>query len=142
MPMKLKYLAIRFAIRPTSANAEAFDRFALLDRDETRRRDPEWYDAWAAYTQERATTRHVKRTMNKMVGAATTPMTEAELAAVTVPTALLWGRGDRMVPVAVGEAAAASQGWPLHVVDDAAHAPHVEQPERFVQALRQAITAA
>ncbi len=141
MPMRLRYLAIRFAIRPTPANAERFDRFALLDRDATRQRDPEWYDAWAAYTQDRATTRHVKRTMSKMIGAATKPMTDTELAAVTVPTALLWGRGDRMVPLAIGEAAARSRGWPMHIIDAAAHAPHLEQPQQFLQALREIITA-
>lgn len=136
MPAKLRYLAIRFAIRPTPANAERFDRFALLDRDATRNRDPDWYDAWAAYTLERAAIKHVKRTMNTMIGSATKPMTEAELTAVSIPTALLWGRGDRMVPLSVGEAAARSQGWPLQVVEDAAHAPHVEQPAAFTHALR------
>ena len=34
------------AIRPTRRNAERFDRFALLDLDATRRRDPDWYDAF------------------------------------------------------------------------------------------------
>jgi 2-hydroxymuconate-semialdehyde hydrolase len=40
MPWRLRYVALRFAIRPTEANAERFDRFALLDVDATRRRDP------------------------------------------------------------------------------------------------------
>lgn len=31
--------------------------------------------------------------------------------------------------------AAARHGWPLHVIDDATHAPHIERPNAFVQAL-------
>jgi pimeloyl-ACP methyl ester carboxylesterase len=141
MPMRLRYLAVRFAIRPTAANAKRFDRFALLDRDATRARDPEWYDAWAAYTQQCATTRHVKRTMSKLIAHGTKQIPDAELAAVSAPTALLWGRGDRMVPLGVGEAAARSQRWPLRIVDDAAHAPHLEQPEGFVATLREIMSS-
>jgi hypothetical protein len=36
MPWRLRYAAIRFAIRPSADNAERFDRFALLDLDSTR----------------------------------------------------------------------------------------------------------
>ena len=53
-----------------------------------------------------------------------------------MPTSLLWGKHDRMVPLAVGQHAAEHYGWPLHVIDDAAHAPHIEQPERFVATLQ------
>lgn len=137
MPMKLRYLAIRFAIRPTAANGDRFDRFALLDRDATRQLDPDWYDAWAAYTQARARTPHVKRTMSKLIRPATRPMTDHELSNVSVPTALLWGRADRMVPVAVAETARRSTGWPLRVISAAAHAPQIEQPARFTETVRE-----
>jgi pimeloyl-ACP methyl ester carboxylesterase len=40
-----------------------------------------------------------------------------------------------MVPFAVAESAATRHGQPLHVIDDAAHAPHVEQPDAFVDTL-------
>jgi hypothetical protein len=40
MPLRLRYVAIRFAIHPSARNAERFDRFALLDLATTRRRDP------------------------------------------------------------------------------------------------------
>ena len=33
MPPRLRYVAIRLAIRPSARNAERFDRFALLDLD-------------------------------------------------------------------------------------------------------------
>jgi 2-hydroxymuconate-semialdehyde hydrolase len=135
MPMKLRYVAVRFALRPTAANAERFDRFALLDLDATRRRDPEWFGAFETYTREQARRPHVRKTMQRLVSLGTKRIPDADLAGIRVPTALLWGRGDRMVPLATAEAAAARHGWPLHVVEDAAHAPHIEQPERFVDVL-------
>jgi 2-hydroxymuconate-semialdehyde hydrolase len=141
MPMRLKYVAIRFAIRPTARNAERFDRFALLDLDATRRRDPEWFDAFAAYTVARAGEPHVKKVMRQLVAAETKPIPEAELMRIDIPTTLLWGRHDRMVPLHLAEQAATRYGWPLHVIDHAAHAPHIERPEAFVATLA-AITAA
>lgn len=135
MPLRLRYVAIRFAMRPTPRNAERFDRFALLDLDATRRRDPGWYDAFDAYTRARATEPHVKKTMNHLIATQTKPIPHAELARIDIPTTLLWGRDDRMVPRSIGEAAATRHGWPLHVIDGAAHAPHIEQPDAFVQTL-------
>jgi pimeloyl-ACP methyl ester carboxylesterase len=40
-----------------------------------------------------------------------------------------------MVPLAVAESAATRHGWPLHIIDGAAHVPHVEQPDAFVDTL-------
>lgn len=135
MPMRLRYVAIRFGIRPTARNAERFDRFALLDLDANRRRDPEWFAAFDAYARSQATLRHVKRTMSRLIAAETKQIPDADLNRITVPTTLLWGRHDRMVPLALAQGAAERLGWPLHVVDRAAHAPHMEQPEAFVVGL-------
>lgn len=135
MPLRLRYVAIRSAIRPTPRNAERFNRFALLDLDATRQRDPDWYQAFEDYTRARALERHVKKTMRRLVSTQTKPMSDDELARITIPTALLWGRHDRMVPLAIGEAASTRHGWPLHVVEAAAHAPHIEQPAAFVESL-------
>jgi pimeloyl-ACP methyl ester carboxylesterase len=135
MPLQLRYVAIRFAIRPTPRNAERFERFALLDRESTRQRDPGWYDAFSAYTRTRARVPHVKKTMSDLIATQTKPIAGPELDRIAVPTTLLWGRHDRMVPLSIGQAAATRHGWPLHVIDDAAHAPHIEQPEAFVRAL-------
>jgi 2-hydroxymuconate-semialdehyde hydrolase len=142
MPWKLRYVAIRFAIRPTDRNAERFDRYLLYDLDATRRLDPDWYAAFDEYNRTLAQQRRVKRTMRQLIGAQTKPIDPEELDRISVSTALLWGREDRMVPLAIGESAARRQGWPLHVVDGAAHAPHVEQPRRFVEALTQVLAPA
>ena len=135
MPVHLRYVAVRFAIRPTPRNAERFDRFALLDLDATRQRDAGWFDAFVDYTRSRARIPHVKKTMRELIATQTKPIVDRDLERITVPTTLLWGHHDRMVPLSVGEAAAARHGWPLRVIDGAAHAPHIEQPEAFVEAL-------
>jgi pimeloyl-ACP methyl ester carboxylesterase len=139
MPGSLRYVAIRFAIRPSPANAERFDRFALHDLDATRRRDPAWYAAFDGYTRARARERHVKRTMNHLIKTQTKPIADDDLRAIAVPTALFWGRHDRMVPLTIGQHAADTCGWPLHVIEDAAHAPQIETPGQLVDALTSAL---
>jgi pimeloyl-ACP methyl ester carboxylesterase len=135
MPVRLRYIAIRFALHPTARNSERFARFALLDLDDTQRRDAEWYDAFDTYTRARAREPHVKKTMRQLVATQTKPIPDDELARIDLPTTLLWGRHDRMVPIAIGEEAATRHRWPLHVIERAGHAPHIEQPEAFVETL-------
>jgi pimeloyl-ACP methyl ester carboxylesterase len=133
MPLRLKYVAIRAALRPTPGNAERFARFALLDIDATRRRDPDWFAAFSSYNLARATVPHVKRTMRELIASQTKQIPADELDRISTPTVLLWGRGDRMVPLAVGIDAARRHDWPLRVVDGAAHVPHIEQPDAFCE---------
>ncbi len=56
--------------------------------------------------------------------------------AITLPTLMLWGRHDAIVPLPIGErlhrAIATSR---LVVVDDAGHLPHEETPERVSEEL-------
>ena len=40
-----------------------------------------------------------------------------------------------MVPLRIAELASSKFGWPIHVVEDAGHVPHIEQPEGFLRAL-------
>ena len=135
MPLKLRFVAIRFAVRPTDRNAERFERFALLDREKTRARDAEWFDAFSAYNRSQATIPHVQRTMRQLISECTKEVPEPELSRIEAPTALVWGRGDRMVPLGLGEGAGRRLGWPLHVIEDAAHVPQIEQPEAFVRTI-------
>jgi 4,5:9,10-diseco-3-hydroxy-5,9,17-trioxoandrosta-1(10),2-diene-4-oate hydrolase len=51
-----------------------------------------------------------------------------------VPTLIVWGREDPIVPVSAGEAyQAAIPGSRLVVLDRCGHHPHIEHPETFVQ---------
>jgi len=47
------------------------------------------------------------------------------IAALAMPVQLVWGRNDRIIPVAHAEALAAS--LPVHLVDAAGHLPHIEK---------------
>ena len=81
----------------------------------------------------------VKATMRQLVRAGTAQIGIGELRRIDVPATLLWGREDRFVGVELAERASAGLGWPLHVVEDAGHVPHIERPAAFCEALGDAI---
>jgi 2-hydroxymuconate-semialdehyde hydrolase len=139
MPVGLRAVAIRFALHPSEGNAERFDRWAFFDLDRARRQDPGWVEAFNAYTRSRAVVPHVKRTMRQLVGSATKQVPDAELRRIPVRTELLWGRHDRFVPLGVAEGASTRLDWPLHLIDEAGHVPHIERPDAFLDALRSAL---
>jgi pimeloyl-ACP methyl ester carboxylesterase len=133
MPLGLRATAIRFALRPSERNAERFDRWAFFDYDRARGEDAEWFAAFGAYTLARAQVPHVKRTMRALIGLGTKQVPGLER--IEPPATLVWGRHDRFVPLGLAEAARTRLGWPLHVIEDAGHVPHVEQSEAFLEAL-------
>lgn len=135
MPLRLMYSAIRFSLRPSAANSERFDRFLLHDLDATRALHSSWYDAFDEYNRAQAAVKRVKKTMNRLVSLGTKEVPDEELNRINGPVDLIWGRHDRMVPLASAEAAAERHGWALHVVENSAHAPHLENPEAFLQVL-------
>jgi pimeloyl-ACP methyl ester carboxylesterase len=56
---------------------------------------------------------------------------------VTAPTLLLWGKEDRLVPpVYADEFATRLPKTRLQLIDGAAHAPHLEQPEAVARIVR------
>ena len=133
MPLDLRVTAIRFALRPTARNFERFERLAFLDLDGLRERDPGWFEAFGAYSLQRARVPHVKRTMRQLITTCTKRIPDAELR--RVEPALIWGRHDRFVPIALADEAAARLGWELRVIEDAGHVPHVERPAEFIAAV-------
>jgi pimeloyl-ACP methyl ester carboxylesterase len=139
MPLGLVVAAILLDLRPTERNNERFERWAFLDPDRTRQQDPEWFDAFRAYKMARGSVPHVKRTMHQLIKIGTRQIPDAELQLINVPTSLLWGRHDRMAPLRLTEVASSKFGWPLHVIDDAGHVPHIEQPETFLRVLGTAL---
>ena len=63
------------------------------------------------------------------------------LAALSMPVQIIWGRDDRIIPVAHAEALAGT--LPVHVLDDVGHLPQMEKAgevnrliARFVEAHR------
>ncbi|HEY7152027.1 MAG TPA: alpha/beta hydrolase [Solirubrobacterales bacterium] len=141
MPLGLRVVAVRFGLRPTERNSERFERWAFHDLDGARARDPDWFRAWSEYTRSRAVVPHVKRAMRQLIAAGTKRVPDSELGRISVPADLIWGGQDRFVSLGVAEAAHARLGWPLHVIEEAGHVPHIERPEAFLQALGAALAS-
>lgn len=135
LPLGLRVVAMRFGLRPTERNAERFDRWAFADYDRARARSPGWFSAFSDYTRSLARVAHVKRTMRGLISTCTKRVPDSELRRIEVETTMLWGRHDRFVPLALAEAANDRLGWPLHVIEDSGHVPHIERPDRFLAAL-------
>jgi len=54
---------------------------------------------------------------------------------VKIPTHMVWGSNDAIVPVECGELyKKAINGSELVVIDDCGHSPHVEKPQEFIKA--------
>jgi len=138
LPFGLLLAAIRFGIRPSRRSIERFAKWAFVPPEASRRPDREWFEALLAYDVACAKLAHVQRTMRQLIGIGKKRIPDEELRRIAIPTALLWGRHDRMVPLRVAEEAHTRLGWPLHVVEDAGHVPHVDCPESFLRALRDA----
>ena len=127
---------VRFLARPGERSQRAFLRQVAVDPD--RARALMGADA-QAYGLELARTpgvRAANRVLLRELG--TRPIPPEQLAGIAVPTALVWGRQDRVMRLGIAEAASARYGWPLHVVEGAGHLA-VERPEAFRAALAAAL---
>jgi len=107
----------------------------MHDLDRVRQQEGERWQALAGYAVSRAARPSAKRAMRQLARGGTRAIPHAELGRIAVPTALLWGSRDWLVPLPIAQAASARFGWPLQVIDDAGHLPHVEQPDAFLDAL-------
>ncbi len=61
---------------------------------------------------------------------------DARLGEIKIPTTLIWGADDGVVPRSYAEALRDGiAGARLHIIEGAAHIPHAQQPARFVECL-------
>jgi pimeloyl-ACP methyl ester carboxylesterase len=130
---------IRFLARPNERTQRGFLRQVAVDPANARALMGDRWDASQVYSLERARTPSVRaanRRMLRELGTKTIP--PEELARIDVPTALIWGRHDRVMRLRIAEQASARYGWPLHVIEAAGHFS-IEQPEAFQMALRAAL---
>jgi 2-hydroxymuconate-semialdehyde hydrolase len=140
LPLGLMVAAILFDLRPSLTAQQRFLRWVFVDPAAAQSQHPEWFDAFNAYCVARSRVAHVKKTMRRLINAGTKRVPAVDLDRIRIPTTLLWGRHDRMTPLALATAAAARHHWPVQVVEHAGHAPHLEQPDAFVQTLTTALT--
>lgn len=62
---------------------------------------------------------------------------DGQLGGISIPTLVVWGQHDRLIPLALGERFAREiPGARLVVVPDTGHAPMIESPEAFLLAVQ------
>ncbi len=127
----------------TQPNEDTHDRLwerCTFDLDTLRDRMGESWDRLRAYNLDRAQVPNLKPIQQSLMEQFGLPaIPPAELERIAVPTTLIWGRHDLATPLSVAEAASARYEWPLHVIENAADDPPIEQPEAFVKVLRGAL---
>ncbi|HEX6107004.1 MAG TPA: alpha/beta fold hydrolase [Gemmatimonadales bacterium] len=124
-------------------DAGTFDRLwrrCAYDFERVRARMGERWESLEAYTLERMRAPGGREAVGALMEQFGFPPIPADvIARIAVPVTLIWGRHDLATPLAVAEAASARYGWPLHVVEDAADDPSMDQPERFLELLRRVL---
>ena len=126
-----------FLAQPTEDTHDRLWQQCAFDLDRMRDQMGESWEWIKAYNLDRAHASELHAAQHSLMehfGMPAIPPTD--LARITVPTTLIWGRHDLATQLRVAEAASADYGWPLHVIEDAADDPPMEQPEAFLNVLR------
>ena len=132
-----------FIVRPTEHTRDRFLDKCFVDFDGLREQFGDQWDAFSAQALEWAQTKTSKATLRSLMSEfGLRPIPAADLAQITTPTSLIWGRHDLQTPLRVAEAASAKYNWPLHVIDGARDDPFFEQPAAALRALRAVLPAA
>lgn len=140
--LKFAFAILGFMGRPTTASQSRLFRQCFVDLDAMRSTMNQRWDLIEAYALECACTAGARRNTNALMRELAVPrIPPAQLARLTVPVTLIWGRHDRQVRVSLAAKAAARFGWPLHVIEAAGDDPALEQPEAFLEALRMSLEA-
>jgi pimeloyl-ACP methyl ester carboxylesterase len=129
-----------FVTRPTPQTRDRLFNRCFLQMDRVGEQAGEQWEPLLGYALDRARTPSVQAALRRLIPRlAMPPIPADDLAQITVPTTLIHGRHDLQVRLRSAEAASATFGWPLHVIEDCRDDPAVEQPEAFLEALRTAL---
>lgn len=127
----------QFLAQPSEDTHRGLWRYCAFDLDGLRRSMGELWEPFEAYNLDRARTPSVQGAVSSLMAQFGIPAILSEdLALITAPTTLIWGRHDRATPLSVAEAASVRFGWPLQVIENCADDPPVEQPQTLLQVLR------
>jgi pimeloyl-ACP methyl ester carboxylesterase len=130
----------RFMEQPTEHTQDEFFRQCFVDLDGLRQQLGQSWEPLAAYALDRARTPGMQAALgNLMPQLGLPPIPPADLARISVPTTLIWGRHDLQVPLPVAEAASNRHSGPLHVIEHAGDDPAFEQPQAFLRTLHAAL---
>jgi pimeloyl-ACP methyl ester carboxylesterase len=127
---------VRFSARPTARNYDRFMRRCSFDLSRLRAEMGERWEPFEAYSLESARTPRVKASARGLMWRVGLPaIPPADLARISVPTALIWGRHDLANRLSIAQAASVRYGWPLHVIENVADDPPRDRPDAFLRAL-------
>ena len=129
------YAMVRFLRKPTERTYDRFMHQCSVDLDGLRDALGERWDPWVSYTLQGARSPRAKAVGAMMRRFGVPRIPADDLARISVPTGLIWGREDRANRLRVAERASERHGWPLRVIDDCADDPARDRPEEFVSAL-------
>jgi FAD/FMN-containing dehydrogenase/pimeloyl-ACP methyl ester carboxylesterase len=133
----------RFLALPSEETHEGLWRHCAFDLDGLRQEMGDRWQPFEAYNVDRARTPSAAGALGSlMVDIGMPAIPASDLTRIAAPTTLIWGRHDLATRLDVAEAASARHGWPLHVIEDAADDPPIEQPEAFLRALGSALDGA
>lgn len=127
---------VGYLARPTEHTRDRFLRQRILDLERVHDQMGEHWESIVTCGLDGAQTPSKKAASRSLMKAfGVSPIPQAELERIRVPTVLIWGRHDLQARLGVAEAASARYGWPLHVIQDSGVDPNVEQPDAFLDAL-------
>ena len=130
----------QFLMQPTADAHTTLWRQCTFDLDVLHGSMGELWEPFEAYNLDRARAPSVQTALTSLMNEFGFPaIPPDDLARITVPTSLIWGRQDRATSVSIAEAASARFGWPLLVIENCADDPPVEQPDALLRALRTAL---
>jgi pimeloyl-ACP methyl ester carboxylesterase len=126
-----------FLTAPGEDSHDELWQHCVFDFDGLRARPSTRWQLLRAYNLDRASDPQVTYAINALIeqfGLAAIP--DDVLRRIAVPTSLIWGRHDAIVPLSVARQASGRFGWPLHVLEHAGNEPALEAPAEFVRTLR------
>jgi len=132
------------ALFPSMVRERGNDISRMLHRRGVRMgRIGEMWSAYASLTKS-ANRQAFVRTIRAVIdpGGQTVSALDRLYLAAQLPTLIVWGKNDTIIPVSHAHAAhEAIPGSRLEIIDDCGHFPHVEDPERFLGVLLEFLEA-
>ncbi|HSD74141.1 MAG TPA: alpha/beta fold hydrolase [Steroidobacteraceae bacterium] len=120
---------------PAVATHERLWRQCAFDLERMRTSMGERWQPFEAYNVELARRPDVQSAVSALMEHFGPAIPHADLERIAVPAFLIWGRHDRPYPLSIATAASTRFGWPLHVIEDSADDPPIEQPEALLRVL-------
>jgi pimeloyl-ACP methyl ester carboxylesterase len=129
-----------FLARPDGTSHDGLWRVCAFDFDRLRTEMGGRWDSMRDYNLDRLGAAETMAGLGTLMQEfALEAIAADELASIAVPTTLVWGRHDLATSLSVAEETSRRHGWPLHVIEDCADEPPIEQPEAFLDVLTSVI---